>query len=251
MTVHSSAPSSLRPPDLVAIPSGAFWMGDDGGRPDERPAHRVWVDAFAVARLPVTNAEYAVFLEATGHTPPHFWDDPRFNEPEQPVVAVSWHDAVAYCAWISAQTGRRCRLPTEAEWERAARGGREREAYPWGEDVAGWSADPALARRRQEQPNPVGLSRPNGFGLLDMGYNVHEWCSDWYAPDYYQHAPERNPRGPEHGTRRASRGGAWRHQIQICRNAARSSLDPGFRYNDYGFRVFADEADPSAPDPRS
>ncbi len=224
-------------PDLVPIPAGAFWMGDDSGRPDERPVRRVWVDAFAAARTPVTNAEYAIFLAATGHTPARFLDDARFNHPAQPVVGVSWHDAVAYCAWLSEQSGHRCRLPTEAEWERAARGGRERETYPWGDDPIGWSADPALARVRQEQPNPVGLSLPNGFGLLDMGYNVHEWCSDWYAPTYYTAAPDRNPHGPEAGTRRASRGGAWRHQIQVCRNAARSSLNPTFRYNDYGFRV--------------
>jgi formylglycine-generating enzyme required for sulfatase activity len=241
MTASIRPATSVQPPDLISIPAGSFWMGDDAGRPDERPARLVWVDAFAVARLPVTNVEYAVFLAATGHEPPRFWDDIRFNAPEQPVVAVSWHDAVAYCDWFSDQIGRHCRLPSEAAWERAARGGHERATFPWGEDVAGWSADPALAQTRQEQPNPVGLSRPNGFGLLDMGYNVHEWCSDWYAPDYYHHAPDRNPTGPEHGTRRASRGGAWRHQIQVCRNAARSSLDPGFRYNDYGFRVFADE----------
>jgi formylglycine-generating enzyme required for sulfatase activity len=83
----------------------------------------------------------------------------------------------------------------------------------------------------------VGLSVPNGYGLLDMGYNVHEWCSDWYDPGYYARSPLDDPRGPATGARRASRGGAWRHQIQVCRNAARSSLDPGFRYNDYGFRV--------------
>jgi sulfatase modifying factor 1 len=227
-------------PDLVTVPAGAFCMGDNAGRPDERPARCVWVGAFAVARIPVTNAQFARFLEATGEMPPRFWEDPRFNDPAQPVVGVSWHDAVAYCDWLSAQTGRRCRLPTEAEWERAARGGREYETYPWGDDPAAWTDDPALARTRQEQPYPAGRSRPNGFGLLDMGYNVHEWCSDWYDPTYYAAAPDRNPRGPDHGTRRASRGGAWRHQIQVCRTAARSSLDPGFRYNDYGFRVFAD-----------
>ena len=226
--------------EFVAIPAGAFWMGDDAGRPDERPTRRVWVDAFAVAPTPVTNAQYAVFLDATGHTPPHFWEDPRFNHPGQPVVGVSWHDAVAYCDWLTRLTGRRHRLPTEAEWERAARGGRERQTYPWGEDPTGWRADPVLARTRHDQPNPVGLSAANGFGLLDMGYNVHEWCSDWYAPGYYAVAPERNPGGPPTGARRASRGGAWRHQIQVCRCAARSSLDPDFRYNDYGFRVFAD-----------
>jgi formylglycine-generating enzyme required for sulfatase activity len=227
-------------PDLIDIPAGVFLMGDDQGRLDERPAHRVRLDAFAVARLPVTNADYAAFLAATGHAPPRFWDDPGFNQADQPVVAVSWHDAVAYCAWLRRKTGRRCRLPTEAEWERAARGGHEGAVYPWGDDPVAWSADPTLARVRQERPYPVGRSRPNGFGLLDMGYNVHEWCSDWYAPDYYAASPERNPTGPSTGTRRASRGGAWRHQIQVCRTSARSSLDPGFRYNDYGFRVFAD-----------
>jgi sulfatase modifying factor 1 len=240
MTAHGSPSLTIPIPDLAPVPAGAFWMGDDAGRPDERPARLVWVDACSASRTPVTNAEYAAFLTSCGHPLPRFWTDPTFNAPDQPVVAVSWHDAVAYCEWLSAQIGRRCRLPTEAEWERAARGGREREAYPWGNDPAGWSADPALARSRQERPHPVGRSRPNGFGLLDMGYNIHEWCSDWYAPDYYAHAPDRNPRGPDHGTRRASRGGAWRHQIQVCRNAARSSLDPSFRYNDYGFRVFAD-----------
>ena len=102
-------------PDLIAVPAGEFRMGDENGRPDERPAHTVWVDAFAVARLPVTNAAYAVFLAASGHMPPRFWDDPRFNNPVQPVVGVSWHDAVAYCAWLSGESGRRCHLPTEAE----------------------------------------------------------------------------------------------------------------------------------------
>jgi formylglycine-generating enzyme required for sulfatase activity len=238
MTLDTARTAVL--PEFVAVPAGVFLMGDDRGRPDERPAHRVRVDAFAVARTPVTNAEYAVFLSATGHVPPRFWEDPGFNRPEQPVVAASWHDAVAYCEWLTRETGRRCRLPTEAEWERAARGGREGEVYPWGDDPAGWSAEPALAAVRQERPYPVGRSRPNGLGLLDMGYNVHEWCSDWYAPDYYAASPDHNPRGPSTGTRRASRGGAWRHQIQVCRTSARSSLDPGFRYNDYGFRVFAD-----------
>jgi formylglycine-generating enzyme required for sulfatase activity len=238
MTPDAARTATL--PDLIDIPAGQFLMGADHGRLDERPAHRVRLDAFAVARLPVTNAQYADFLAATGHAPPRFWDDPDFNHIEQPVVAVTWYDAVAYCEWLTRETGRRCHLPTEAEWERAARGDREGEAYPWGDDPGGWCADPALARVRQERPYPVGHSRPNGFGLLDMGYNVHEWCCDWYAPDYYTVSPERNPSGPSTGTRRASRGGAWRHQVQVCRTSARSSLDPGFRYNDYGFRVFAD-----------
>lgn len=230
----TAAPTLL--PVLRHVPAGWFRMGDDTGRPDERPAHSVWTASVLVARTPVTNAAYARFLAATGHEPPRFWADPRFNAPEQPVVGVSWLDAVAYCDWLSRATGSPFRLPTEAEWERAARGGRD-DLYPWGDDPLGWAADPALAAVRQTRPYPVGRSVPNGYDLLDMGYNVHEWCSDWYDPTYYTRSPAHDPRGPDRGTRRASRGGAWRHQIQVCRNAARSSLDPSFRYNDYGFRV--------------
>ena len=89
----------------------------------------------------------------------------------------------------------------------------------------------------QDAPHLVGLSPANGYGLHDMGCNVHEWCSDWYAPTYYAASPDRDPQGPPSGRRRASRGGAWRHQIKVSRCAARSSLDPSFRYNDYGFRI--------------
>ena len=210
-------------------------MGDDAGRPDERPAHRVWVSAFRLALLPVSNREYAAFLMATRHEAPRFWDEPRFNAPDQPVVGVSWFDAVAYCQWLSDLTGHRYRLPTEAEREKAARGGLEGTRFPWGDDPG-----EAGGRFPQEAPRPVGLSDPNGYGLFDMAYNVHEWCSDWYDPRYYAASPERDPQGPPSGTRRASRGGAWRHQIKVSRCSARSSLDPTFRYNDYGFRVALD-----------
>jgi formylglycine-generating enzyme required for sulfatase activity len=207
-------------------------MGEVTGRPDERPAHRVWVSAFRMALLPVTNREYRAFLAATEHEPPRFWDDERFNAPNQPVVGVSWSDAVAYCDWLSGLTGRGYRLPTEAEREKAARGGCEGALFPWGDD-------PGEARGRfaQDAPREAGRSSPNGYGLYDIAYNVHEWCSDWYSPTYYRESPERDPQGPPSGTRRASRGGAWRHQIKVSRCAARSSLDPTFRYNDYGFRV--------------
>ena len=224
-------------PDLRLVPAGEFLMGDDAGRPDERPVHRVWTGDVLFAPLPFANAEYRRFLTATGHGPPRFWDDPRFNAPDQPVVGVGWFDACAYCAWLSAVAGRHVRLPTEAEWEKAARGGRAGETFPWGNDPGGWTADRELAAMRQPLPYPVGCSVPNGYDLRDMGYNVHEWCSDWYDPGYYAVSPARDPRGPAAGSRRASRGGAWRHQIQVCRNAARSSLNPTFRYNDYSFRV--------------
>ena len=220
---------------FALIPEGWFTMGQDSGRPDERPAHRVWTCAFEMTTLPVTNAQYTEFLSATGREAPRFWDDPLFSYPAQPVVGISWFDAGAYCEWLSAITGRRHRLPTEAEREKAARGGVEGRAFPWGDDPG-----PDGGRFPQDRPRPVGLMGPNAFGLFDMDYNVHEWCSDWYSPTYYRESPERDPRGPSSGSRRASRGGAWRHSVKICRCAARSSIPPEFRYNDYGFRVVRD-----------
>jgi len=214
-------------------------MGGDTGQDNERPVHRVWVDEFLLATCEVTNAEYARFLSETSSSAPPFWNDPAFNDPNQPVVAVSWHDAVRYCEWLATKTGRGFRLPSEAEWERAARGGREGELFPWGDEPP--SSLPKYAERCAQHwktgPEPVGGGNANAFGLHNMCDNVHEWCGDWYAADYYTVSPERNPRGPETGTRRASRGGSWRHHIKMSRCAARSSIPPEFQYADYGFRM--------------
>ena len=223
---------------LVPIPAGSFLMGCDTGQDNEKPVHRVWIDEFQLAARQVSNAEYACFAHDTRCQPPPFWNDPAFSHPDQPVVGVSWHEAVRYCEWLSTRAGRRFRLPTEAEWERAARGGRESALYPWG-DAAPQSL-PGYASRWKSGPEPAGSGDPNTFGLFHMCDNVHEWCSDWYAPDYYAASPERNPSGPETGERRASRGGSWRHHIKMSRCAARSSIPPEFRYADYGFRVACD-----------
>jgi len=210
-------------------------MGSDAGQDVERPVHRVWVDEFAMAATPVTVAEYARFLDASRREPPLFWNDSKFNHPQLPVVAVSWFDAVAYCEWLSAVTAAQYRLPTEAEWERAARGGIEGKLFPWGDEP------PASRYRYSERwkngPERVGESEPNAYGLYEMCENVHEWCSDWFAADYYAISPERNPHGPESGERKASRGGSWRHHIKISRCSTRSSIPPDFHYADYGFRV--------------
>lgn len=223
-------------PPMVRIGDGWFGMGSAQGRANERPPHRVWVDAFDLAAVTVTNRMYAAFLEATGHEPPGAWGNPLFSDPEQPVVAVSWHDAVAYCEWLSRQTGERYRLPSEAEWERAARGGLEGKRYPWGDEFP--PAELHYARGWQtDRPERVGLYEPNAFGLYNMADNVHEWCADWYSAGYYAASPERNPAGPAAGVRRASRNGSWRHQVKICACAARSSIEPHRRYTDYGFRV--------------
>jgi formylglycine-generating enzyme required for sulfatase activity len=222
-------------PLLIRIRAAWFLMGSSTGQDCERPIHRVWVDAFQLAATQVTNAEYARYFRATGTPPPPFWHDSNFNHPQQPVTAVSWFEAARYCDWLSSQTGRAYRLPTEAEWELAARGGLEQKNFPWGD--APPQSLPDYAARWQSGPEPVARYAPNAFGLYDICDNVHEWCSDWYDPNYYAVSPERNPRGPEPTKRKSSRGGSWRHHIKVARCSARSSIPPEFQYADYGFRV--------------
>ena len=237
MAIHANY-AALPQPFMVRIPDGFFLMGSDAGQDNEGPVRRVWVDGFLLAATQVTNAEYAFFLRDTRREPPPLWNEPCFDHPAQPVVAVSWFDAVAYCDWLSASTGRSYRLPTEAEWERAARAGVDEYLYPWGNEPP--QSRPDYERRWSTGPQPVAQQAPNAFGLYDICENVHEWCSDWYAPGYYSFAPDRNPAGPDSGTRRASRGGSWRHHIKISRCAARSSIPPEFHYADYGFRIACD-----------
>lgn len=223
-------------PDLVEIPGGEFWMGCEEGRADEKPVHRVSVDAFAMGTTVVTNRQYRSFIDATGESMPSPFGDPCFSDPLQPIVSVTWFNAMDYCRWLSRETGIFFRLPTEAEWEWAIRDGQEKTLYAWGNDPpetfelyrTGW---------QEHRPRQVALSPPNRLGLYDLGDNVHEWCFDWYDPDYYRRAPRRNPVNLDITARRASRGGAWRHRVKVSRCAARSSLSPTFAYTDYGFRV--------------
>jgi formylglycine-generating enzyme len=198
-------------------------MGQNDGRDEERPAHLVTVAPFRLCRYQVTNADYAAFRPF------------EFTCADLPVTSVNWFDAVEFCEWLSPRWALTLRLPTEAEWEFAARGGLEQKLYPWGDTPV--FERPHYAERWREGPEPVAQSDPNGYGLFDMCENVHEWCSDWYDPTYYSQLPADNPQGPPAGTRRASRGGAWRHQIKIARCVARSSIPPEFRYADYGFRI--------------
>lgn len=209
-------------------------MGCDQGATNERPVHLVWVDRFAMACTTITNRLYQFFISDTARTTPASFDDEKFNHPDQPVTSVSWFDALAYCAWLAERTGRDYRLPTEAEWERAARGGLESKLYTWGDEPP--QSQPHYLNSWMNGPERVGQRPPNAFGLHDMSENVHEWCADWYDAQYYRLSPQRNPQGPISGTRKASRGGSWRHQIKITRVAARSSIPPEFQYSDYGFR---------------
>jgi len=241
-TAHSHFPPAPIEPSLVSIPAAWFLMGSASGQDCESPVHRVWIDTFLLAATQVTNAEYALFLNCTGDNPPPCWHDKNFNYPQQPVTGVSWFDADRYCRWLSEQTGRPYRLPTEAEWERAARADFEQNDFPWGNDPP--QSLPDYATRWQTGPEPVAGYAPNGFGLYNMCDNVHEWCCDWYDPNYYATSPERNPRGPDPRSgisqRKSSRGGSWRHHVKVARCSARSSIPPDFHYADYGFRLACD-----------
>jgi formylglycine-generating enzyme required for sulfatase activity len=175
---------------------------------------------FLLGRTPVTNSQFAP-LVATGRVPaPPWWTDPAFSAPSQPVVGVTWDDAMAYCEWLGEADGGRWRLPAEAEWELAASGGLVAPRTAWGDAVpAGEIPEGPIGG-----PWDVGRGTPNGYGLMDMGTIVHEWCLDW----------DPAPREPR---RRASRGGSWRHEVRWSAPSAKTSLPPDFRYSDYGFRV--------------
>jgi len=204
--------SSPCAPDVVPIPAGML----DGHA----------VGPFLLGRTPVTNSQYAPCLAAGGLPETPWWNDPAFRSPRQPVVGVTWNDAVAYCAWLSETFGGRWRLPAEAEWEFAACGGLDAPLTAWGRSIP----EGEIPQGPLAAPWDVGRGRPNGFGLFDMGTIVHEWCLD---------EVER----PDLPPRRASRGGSWRHQIRWSAPSARSSLPPDYRYSDYGFRVLRESRD--------
>jgi formylglycine-generating enzyme required for sulfatase activity len=255
-------------PELALIPGGEFVMGSNDADDDERPAHRLYVDDFLMSVHQVTNGEYARFVGDTGHRAPAIYElplvvsaggrdrertfrsvgqpyvwtaaDPPKDRLDHPVTLVRWDDAVAYCAWLSATTGRVMRLPTEAEWEKAARGGLDDKRYPWGDrldrNMANFLAEPSL--KAIQGTTPCRSYPPNGYGLFDLVGNVWEWVHDWYDPDYYRISPPRNPVGPRQGSLRVIRGGSWLvADVRMLSCSHRHKVPPDTYSYGIGFRL--------------
>jgi sulfatase modifying factor 1 len=227
--------------------------------------HRVYVSEFSIGRFAVSQEEYGRFISATGYpapavrqlplvaaggraaifrkrAAPYVWeeDGPPPGYAAHPIVLVRFDDAVAYCQWLSESLGRIVRLPTEAEWEKAARGGFEGLRYPWGDEIdaarGNFLADPAAKPRSGTRA--VGSYPPNAYGLHDVAGNVWEWVSDWYSSDYYSSSEPRDPTGPAAGTMRVVRGGSWvNDDVEMLRSAYRHQVPPDTYAYSIGFRI--------------
>ncbi len=228
------------------IPAGEFVMGspDGQGWPDEHPEHQVSMKAFYLDVYEVSNALYEKFLEAKGRMYPNYWDQLELAvHGELPVVGVDWHDAEAYCTWAGK------RLPTEAEWEYAARGAERRE-FPWGtaeptEERANfgqrWSPKFYKDRLKPVQRYEDGRT-PSG--IQNLGGNVMEWVADWHDETYYEHSPPAQPKGPEKGSMKIVRGGSWNFAAEYMRGASRLKFPPRHRAADIGIRCARDAEPP-------
>jgi formylglycine-generating enzyme required for sulfatase activity len=236
-TAPSAGDTWTRPGDgavMVYVPAGEFLMGSTDDDPDaigdEKPRHTVHLDAFWIDETEVTNAQYRQCVEAGGCDEPDCWDNNDYNAPDQPVVCVTWDDARAYAAWVGG------RLPTEAEWEKAARG-TDGRIYPWGDSAP--DCEKANHAGCTGRPGAVG-SYPAGaspYGGLDVAGNVWEWVADWYDAGYYDRSPLRNPPGPDSGIFRVLRGGSYNINGWAVRCAVRLWDMPDSAYRNYGFRV--------------
>jgi formylglycine-generating enzyme required for sulfatase activity len=238
--------------EWVPVAAGEFDMGaeDEQAGADEKPRHKVAVDAFLIGKYEVTNAQYHAFVKATGHREPENCCDPKYNiwkggtmQPgveELPVINVSWDDATAFCNWAGG------RLPTEAEWEKAARG-TDGRTYPWGNEIpsgnrANYSFDPVSL-----WDGPASLAKKdqydNGrspYGAFEMAGNVWEWVQDWYDEGYYKKSPAKNPPGPLSGEARVIRGASWRNTADMLRAANRNKHVPTERRVYIGIRCAKD-----------
>lgn len=223
-------------PELVPVPGGSFMMGDNHfvGNSDEHPTHTITVDDFEIGKTEVTVLQWKYYCEQVKkelpEAPAWGWVD------DHPIVNITWGEANAYCAWLSKDQGKEYRLPTEAEWEYAAKGGKNGKQYKysgaqWPDTVAWYSSN------SKNTTHPVATKKPNELGIYDMTGNALEWCSDYYNNSYFTKAPQHNPKGPEAGTSRVVKGGAYSYNASICRTAFRNGFNPGLLRVQLGFRV--------------
>ena len=241
--------SAQAPDDMVLIPAGEFQMGSANGERDEKPVRTVYLDAFYIDKYEVTVGEYKQFVEATGHRPLPESVSRTSPTDRHPVVEVSWHDAMAYAEWAGK------RLPTEAEWEKAARGGLISQDYPWGNTIDASKANydkNTKSGTHNVRTTPVGMYPANGYGLYDMSGNVAEWCLDTYQRKFYVNGQQRNPvAGAENvqqviagggvsKEKRVVRGGSWSFNAKSVRVANRLAEKPSLLSSDVGFRCVRD-----------
>jgi sulfatase modifying factor 1 len=224
-------PTGPPPPGMALVRGGTYTVGSNSGEDDERPARRVTLDPFYMDAKEVSNADFARFVTETGYQAEGVWQ--RYAGPardDHPVIAVTWNDAVAYATWAHK------RLPTEAEWEAAARGGLEGHLFPNGDIIGPEHATYGEIYSRDPRTTPVGSHRPNDYGLFDMSGNVWEWCSDYYAPDAYLRGSTRDPKGPSKGSARVARGGSWNDTPRALRVSNRLEMTPSLVGPVFGFR---------------
>lgn len=220
-------------PQMMFVEGGEFHMGSNFSN-DEQPIHKVKVSNFRIGVYPITFEEYDTFCEQTGNEKP---DDLGWGRGKRPVVKVDWFDAVAYTTWLSKRTGKNFRLPTEAEWEYVARGGRQNKGYIYSGsnnlDEVGW-----YDNNSNWMTHPVGHKKPNELGIYDMSGNIWEWCFNWFDKYYYE--TQTNPQGPIKGVYRVLRGGSSVYVESLCRNATRFRSYPNSKADDCGFRIVLD-----------
>ena len=247
--------------ELVLVPAGAFKMGDNfgDGEPRERPVHTVDIDTFYIGKHEVTNGAWRKFRDDPGYDDPKFWPAGRPVPKDQvpywtqannhgggtpdsdnyPAIGINWDSATAFCKWLSAKTGKKYRLPTEAEWEKAARGTDQRR-YPWGNEITEANAN-FVGTQKFDTVRPAGYFDQKGaspYGAQDMAGNIMEWCQDWYSRDYYTSSPRKNPQGPATGTYRVLRGGTFFIDAFDLRTYARSAAWPSLQsHRMIGFRL--------------
>ena len=239
---------NLKGIEMVFVKGGTFQMGSNNGSSDEKPVHRVYVDNFYIGKYEVTNAQFCKFLNEKGNQREGgvSWLDiktqyckivkqggryvPVSGYENHPVIEVSWYGARAFCKWAGG------RLPTEAEWEYAARGGNKSRGYKYSGsnnvDAVAWYVGNSGGKT-----HPVGMKQPNELGIYDMSGNVWEWCADWYGGNYYSKSPYENPTGPAAGAYRVRRGGGWDYSARGTRVAYRLYYAPDDSGYSLGFRL--------------